>query len=210
MITPLRQFSVLVLIVTVANAQTETPSANTPSPVKVKEIEEKEKPVPVPSSINAFSIETGIYSAASTSASTSGIGLLGLEYLRVLNMKWGASFAYNQLLSQSFNLSSSVYGFDLLGHYCIKTCRAFNLSTDPTGARYFPKWSYVFQFGISQKMIQLEDTSIGYNGIRLGGEASYMTQSPLNWFGRAYVSRMINGTTSLNFMALTVGARWWF
>lgn len=210
MITPLRLFIFFVCLTTAVNAQTKLIETNTPPVQKIKEVEEKEKPIPIPSSINAFSVETGLYSAASTSGSASGIGLVGLEYLRVLNMKWGASFAYNQLLSQSFNLSSSVYGFDILGHYCIKTCRAFNLSNDPTGARYFPKWSYVFQFGISQKMIQLEDTSIGYNGVRLGGEASYMTQSPLNWFGRAYISRMINGTNSLNFMAVTVGGRWWF
>lgn len=158
----------------------------------------------------AISIETGYYSLTADGGSASGLGMVSLEYIRALNMKWAVSAAYSQFLSEPSNLSSNVYGFDILGHWCPGTCRAYTKENDPTNAKYFSKWNYSLQFGFSQRFLQIDSALIGANGLRIGGEIERMTNSPWSWFGRLFMARMVNGDANLSLMGLTVGARWWF
>ncbi|HXH76832.1 MAG TPA: hypothetical protein VNJ08_17820 [Bacteriovoracaceae bacterium] len=164
----------------------------------------------IPDQKNAISAETGIYSISTTTSSASGLGLFSLEYLRVINMKWAGSLSYSQFVTDPGSVSSNIFGYDLVVHWCWKACRPYKKEEDSTNASYFPRWSYIIQGGLSQRFIQLDERTVGFNGLRVGGEVQYFKQSPLAWYGRTYIARLTNGTSDMNVIAITAGARWWF
>lgn len=155
---------------------------------------------------SSVEIFVGGYSLQSSSGAATAIGSLLVNYGYNIDEHFRAGFAYQNILSSSTGLGSSVSGFDLSGQYCFFSC--VTLRTDAAAVaivQEHAKFGLAAGFGLSQRSFQLATQSVGFAGPMFKATGNYFWKDQIKLLLGVQYSSLVNGSNSLKFITYSVG-----
>lgn len=161
---------------------------------------------PVPEYRNTIEVTGGAYYLKSPTASALSAGSFVVSYGYNISAKYQAGLAYQNILSGTGTVGSTISGFDLFGNYCFFNCVV--LRTDAGGmasVQTQETFGLSGGLGFAQRSFQLTTQSVGFAGPFGKITAHYFWRKHFKIISVGQFSYLSNGDNRLTFATLSVG-----
>jgi hypothetical protein len=161
---------------------------------------------PMPEYRNTVEVTTGGYYLKSPTSSALSAGSFVVSYGYNISARYQAGLAYQNILSGSGSVGSSISGFDLFGNYCFFNCVV--LRTDAGGMASIQvqeTFGLSGGLGFAQRSFQLSTQSVGFAGPFGKITAHYFWRKNFKFISVGQFSYLSNGDNRLTFATLSVG-----
>ena len=155
---------------------------------------------------NSIEIFGGGYSLQSTGGAASSIGSLLVSYGYNIDRHFRAGIAYQNILSGTTGLGSSVSGLDLFGQYCFFSCVMERTEAASIAVvQEESKFGLAAGLGLSQRSFQLSTQTVGFAGPMFKVTGNYFWTTVMKALVGIQYATLVNGSNQLKFMTYSIG-----